>query len=261
MDLDLTFQALTSSSTDLLNLDRFWKSILNNKSEKVTRVSQYLWNVLDPKKESLIPISKLKNRFFGKFHPDVQKMERKAREVENEFIKNLDMHNLLAITERSQISKHQFDDFISCWFLCTPTEEEFLTIFVECFRLSDFTNEAAWKNQTSNTQNFSKTHQLYHNKNSQSNKDARNHNKNFHASQDMLDRESKQNKHGGREVEETIITGKDQPHFNNQRPEVAVNAKRNNRSMGRNAQNFRSEPVEVKERNKSSSNFSNYHKR
>jgi hypothetical protein len=83
----------------------------------------------------------MKNRFFGKFDPDVQKRKKQERDVENKFIRNLDTYCQVGITGGGNIDKREFDGFMKCWAFSCENEREFLMRLVECFRLSQFSQK------------------------------------------------------------------------------------------------------------------------
>ena len=141
IDLEILFEGLADKNNGKLCTDNFWATIFGEIPENVKRVADYLWGTLDPRKEGFIHLTKLKNGFFGKFHPDVQNKKREQKDVENEFIRNLDIHNQLATTIKEDIDQNQFRDFVLNWLFVEDDEEDFLVTFVECFRLSEFMGE------------------------------------------------------------------------------------------------------------------------
>lgn len=140
-DLIAIFNFLCPSHKDVIDFWSLWDLLLPNLTEKGKEITDYLWNTLNPQKDPEVNLSKMKNRFFGKFDPDVQKRKRQEREVENEFIRNLDTYCQVGMTGVGKISKQEFDGFLKCWYFVSENERDFLMRVVECFRLSNFINE------------------------------------------------------------------------------------------------------------------------
>ena len=118
-----------------------WKMLLPDLSEDGLKVTNYLWNTLNPQKQPEISLAKMKNRFFGKFDPDVQRHKKQERDVENQFIRHLDTYCQVGISGGGKISKREFDGFMRCWSFCCENERDFLMRAVECFRLNEFIDE------------------------------------------------------------------------------------------------------------------------
>lgn len=144
-DLTAVFMYLDISGKNQIDFWSFWNFLLTDLSEKALEIINYLWNTLNPSKQPEVTLSKLKNRFFGKFDPDVQSRKRQEREVENEFIRNLDTYCQVGLSGGGKISKQEFDGFMKCWSFACDDERDFITRVVECFRLSEYTREFGFK--------------------------------------------------------------------------------------------------------------------
>lgn len=115
-----------------------WNMLLPELSGDSTEVTGYLWNTLNPQKQPEISLAKMKNRFFGKFDPDVQRHKKQERDVENQFIRYLDTYCQVGLSGGGKISKREFDGFMRCWAFSCDDERDFLMRIVECFRLNEF---------------------------------------------------------------------------------------------------------------------------
>ena len=82
-------------------------------------------------------MSKMKNRFFGKFHPDVISQKKDSRRVETDFIKDLDVYTQVFSNESNRLVRKEFDLFMSMWEFELGDQGRFMEIVVECFRLSE----------------------------------------------------------------------------------------------------------------------------
>lgn len=115
-----------------------WERLLPPLSKDGAEVTGYLWNTLNPQKQPEVSLSKLKNRFFGKFDPDVQRRQKQERDVENTFIRHLDTFCQVGISGTGKVDRREFDGFMRCWAFSCENERDFLMRAVECFRLNDF---------------------------------------------------------------------------------------------------------------------------
>ena len=140
-DIVTIFNTLCERGKDTITFQYLWRVLLPNLSENGVMITSYLWNTINPQKLPEFNLSKMKNRFFGKFDPDVQKRKRQEREVENEFIRNLDTYCQVGVTGGGKICKEEFDGFMKCWAFTSDSERQFLMRVVECFRLNEFTGE------------------------------------------------------------------------------------------------------------------------
>ena len=144
------FNTLCERGKNTLKFQLLWSVILPNLSENGLMITSYLWNTINPEKFSEFNLSKMKNRFFGKFDPDVQTLKRKERDVENEFIRNLDTYCQVGITGTGKICKEEFDGFMKCLSFTSKNERQFLMRIVECFRLNEFSAEFGIKGTAGN---------------------------------------------------------------------------------------------------------------
>ena len=140
-DIVTIFNTLCNRGESTIKFQFLWQVLLPPLSENGVMITSYLWNTLNPQKLPEFSLSKMKNRFFGKFDPDVQKRKRQEREVENEFIRNLDTYCQVGVTGGGKICKEEFDGFMKCWAFTSDTERQFLMRVVECFRLNEFSAE------------------------------------------------------------------------------------------------------------------------
>jgi hypothetical protein len=150
-DLMIMLEYLAQPGESHADFWDFWDLLLPTLSDKAIEIIGYLWNTLNASKDPEINLSKMKNRFFGKFDPDVQSHKRQERQVENEFIRYLDTYCQVGLTGVGKISKQEFMGFMKCWNFACEDEGRFLTKLVECFRLSEYTREfgiGASKNRT-----------------------------------------------------------------------------------------------------------------
>jgi hypothetical protein len=135
------FNHLCDPQDSEINFWDLWNFILPDLSEDGVKIGNYLWNTLNPQKLPEISLSKMKNRFFGKFDPDVQKKKKQERDIENQFIRNLDTYCHVGISGNGNITKQEFDGFMKCWAFSCENERGFLMRLVECFRLSQFSSK------------------------------------------------------------------------------------------------------------------------
>ena len=126
------------NNEDLLNIKEFWKYFWPSLSGERLKIVNHLWENLNVRAESKISISRLKNRYCGKFHPEVIDKNKTALECEEEFFFTLDFHGQLWNNRENFVDEKQFKDFMRCWSCSEQNDKKFLTILVDCFRLSAF---------------------------------------------------------------------------------------------------------------------------
>lgn len=122
----------------MLNSRVFWDHVLIPMSHQRKKIIQHLWDNLNVRNEDKVSLVRFKNRFFAKFHPKVISGEQTAAQIEGEFMQNIDFHGqIFGNTENFTIWR-QFDQFMKLWSATEENENRFLTIIVDCFRLSEF---------------------------------------------------------------------------------------------------------------------------
>lgn len=122
----------------MLNTGIFWSEILSPLSHQRQKIISHLWENLNIKNENRVSLVRFKNRFFGKFHPQVVSGKKKASEIENEVLQNIDFHGQIFGNTENFTEWKQFYDFMFCWSAVEENENNFLSILVDCFRLSEF---------------------------------------------------------------------------------------------------------------------------
>ena len=152
-DLIQFFNYLCDVNDDFVKFWDLWGLLLPNLSEDGTKISNYLWSSLNPGKSPEIPLSKMKNRFFGKFDPDVQTRKKQERDIENKFIRNLDTYCQVGMIGGGNIDKREFDGFMKCWAFSCENERDFLMRLVECFRLNKYSDKYGIHGSIGNSNN------------------------------------------------------------------------------------------------------------
>ena len=116
----------------------FWSEILSALTPQRQKIISHLWENLNIKNENRVSLVRFKNRFFAKFHPKVISGEIKPSEIENEILQNIDFHGQIFGNSENFTVWKQFQDFMFCWSAVEENENNFLSILVNCFRLSEF---------------------------------------------------------------------------------------------------------------------------
>jgi hypothetical protein len=142
-DLDLSqikilFHCLLEGNDDMLNTKVFWDHILKPLNGQREKVIRHLWDNLNVRNNNKVPLIRLKNRFFGKFHPKVISRATTAAKVEADFLQNIDFHGQIFGNSENFTSWRQFYDFMFCWSSSENDDNQFLGLLVDCFRLSEF---------------------------------------------------------------------------------------------------------------------------
>lgn len=144
------FNQICSPRESYVDFWMLWGVLLPELSSDAVSVTGYLWNTLNPQKQPEISLAKMKNRFFGKFDPDVQKRKKQERDVENQFIRYLDTYCQVGMSGGGRISRREFDGFMQCWAFSCENERDFLMRVVECFRLNEFIDKFGIDSEPSN---------------------------------------------------------------------------------------------------------------
>ena len=122
----------------MLNTGVFWEHILKPLNGQRQKVIRHLWDNLNVRSDDKVPLIRLKNRFFSKFHPKVLRKETTATKIEAGFLQNIDFHGQIYGNTENFIIWSQFQDFMFCWSSTEEDDKEFLGLLVDCFRLSEF---------------------------------------------------------------------------------------------------------------------------
>ena len=120
-----------------LRVQEFWNQLLGDQSAINQKLCNVLWNSLDTKKAGEVVISRMKNRFFGKFHPHVHVRKAEARHVETDFIRDLDIYTQVFSGNTGRLAREEFDLFMRIWAFELEDQALYMEVVVECFRLSE----------------------------------------------------------------------------------------------------------------------------
>lgn len=134
----ILFYCLLEGDDDMLNTASFWNQILPPLTSQRKKVIHHLWENLNVKNEDRVELVRFKNRFFGKFHPKVLDREAGAVHIENEFLQNIDFHGQIFGNSENFMKLEQFRDFMFCLSGTFKEDNKFLSLLVDCFRLSEF---------------------------------------------------------------------------------------------------------------------------
>ena len=137
IDLQIVFAIMAGPKNPMLKVQEFWDQLLGDNSAMNQKLCNVLWNSLDTKKAGQVVISRMKNRFFGKFHPDVHVGKAEARNVETDFIRDLDIYTQVFSGDSGRFARQEFDLFMRMWAFELDDQARFMEVVVECFRLSE----------------------------------------------------------------------------------------------------------------------------